>query len=113
LESATDLYERQLGLELKESGEVARLAAWRSTFQLGTSSIDLLTPTGEGLVQQVLGDLGEGLLEVSFAVKDLNEARSFLRRSGIDFEPDATGSGTLLVSQDYALGARLILAEKG
>lgn len=113
LESATDLYQRQLGLELQERGETSRLAAQCATFQLGTSSIDLLMSTGEGLVQQVLVDLGEGLLEVSFAVKDLNLARSFLRQSSIDFEPEAAGSGTLLISPDYALDARLILVEKG
>ena len=113
LESATDLYARQLGLKLKERGEVSRLVAQRATFQLGTSSIDLMIPTGEGLVQHVLGDLGEGLLEVSFAVNDVNEASLFLHQGGIDFELDAAGPGTLLISPHYALGARLVLVEKG
>ena len=113
LESATALYQRQLDLKLQESGEVSRLASQRATFQSGTSSIDLLMPTGEGLVQQVLADLGEGLLEVSFAVRDLQQARSFLRQGGIDFEQEAAGPRTLLISPHYALGARLILVEKG
>ena len=113
LESATDLYQQQFGLKLQESGEVSRLAARRTTFQLGTSSIDLLTPTGEGLVQQVLADLGEGLLEVSLAVKNLHQARSFLHQSGVDIQPEVAGPGTLLISPHHALGARLILAEKG
>jgi catechol 2,3-dioxygenase-like lactoylglutathione lyase family enzyme len=113
LESATDLYQHQFGLALQGSGEVSHLAARHTTFQLGTSNIDLLTPTAEGPVQQVLTDLGEGLLEVSLAVKDLDQARSFLRQRGIDFEPEVTGPGTLLISPHHALGARLILAEKG
>lgn len=113
LESATDLYQRQPGLELKESGEVSRLAAQRATFQLGASTIDLLMPTGKGLALQVLTDLGEGLLEVRFAVRDLNQARSFLCQSSIDFESDVAGPGTLLISPDRALGARLILVERG
>jgi catechol 2,3-dioxygenase-like lactoylglutathione lyase family enzyme len=113
LESAIEFYERQLGLELKERGEVARLVAQRATFQADRSSIDLVMPTGEGLVQQVLGDVGEGLLEVSFAVKDLEQACSFLREGGIDFEQEVAGVGTLLISPDYALGARLILVERG
>jgi hypothetical protein len=113
LESTTDLYQHQLGLAWNESGMVSRLTAQRATFQCGTSSIDLLTPTGEGLVQQVLTDLGEGLLEVSFVVKDLHQARSFLRQGSIDFEQDVAGPGTLLISPDHALGARLILIEQG
>ena len=64
-------------------------------------------------MQQVLTDLGEGLLEVSFAVKDLKQTCAFLQRGGIDFELEAAGSGTLLISPDHALGARLILVEKG
>ena len=89
------------------------LAAKRATFQLGRSYIDLLTPTGEGLVQQVLTELGEGLLEVSLAVNDLQQARSFLRQSGIDFEPDVAGPRMLLISPHHALGARLVLVEEG
>jgi catechol 2,3-dioxygenase-like lactoylglutathione lyase family enzyme len=109
LESATDLYQHPLGLELKESTEVPHLAAQRATFQLGSSTIDLLTPTGEGPIQQALSDLGEGLLEVTFAVKDLDQTRLFLHQSGIDFEPEAAGPRTLLISPQHALGARLIL----
>ncbi len=112
LECATDLYQHQFGLKLQESGEVSHLAARRTIFQLGTSSIDLLMPTGEGLVQQVLTDVGEGLLEVSFAVKDLKQTRSFLRQRGIDFELEVAGPGTLLISPHHALGARLIFTEK-
>jgi catechol 2,3-dioxygenase-like lactoylglutathione lyase family enzyme len=113
LESTTNLYQHQFGLELQENGEASHLAARRTTFQLGTSNIDLLMPTGEGPVQQVLTDLGEGLLEVSFAVKDLNQARSFLHKSGTDFELEVAGPRTLLISPHHALGARLILVEKG
>ena len=112
LESAIDLYQRQLGLALQDSGEDSRLLARRATFSLGASSIDLLTPTGEGLAQQVLTELGEGLLEVRFAVKDLHQARSFLHQSGISFESDVAGPGTLLISPQHALGARLILTKK-
>jgi catechol 2,3-dioxygenase-like lactoylglutathione lyase family enzyme len=113
LESAVELYERRLGLELKERGEVARLAARRAMFQVGGSSIDLVMPTDEGLVQRVLGDVGEGLLEVSFAVEDLERACLFLREGGIDFELEAGGAGTLLILPEHALGARWILVEKG
>jgi hypothetical protein len=63
-------------------------------------------------VQQVLTDLGEGLLEASFAIKDLKQARSFLHQGNIDFEPEVAGPRTLLISPHHALGARLILAER-
>jgi len=42
-------------------------------------------------VQQTLVDLGDSLLEVSLAVKDLKKACSFLRRSGVDCELDVVG----------------------
>ncbi len=112
LESTVDLYQHQLGLKLQERGKVSPLSASQATFQLGTASIDLLTPTGEGLGQQVLADLGEGLLEVSLAVKDLKQACSFLRQSGIDFETETAGPGGVLISPHHALGARLILTTR-
>ena len=112
LESAADLYQQQLGLELKENSGIPHLAAKRTTFRLGTSSIDLLTPTASGPVQQILTDLGEGLLEIGLAVKDLAWTRAFLRQRGIDFQLDAAGPGTLLISPEQALGVRLIFAEK-
>lgn len=110
LESAIDLYQRRLGLELVRQDKVERLAARRAAFQIGTSSIDLLTPESAGPTQEVLVESGEGLLEVTFAVKDIQQTRAFLAQRNVSFELDAAGPGTLLISPQETPGLRIILA---
>jgi catechol 2,3-dioxygenase-like lactoylglutathione lyase family enzyme len=112
LESAIDLYQRQIGLTLAQRDEVPALAARRATFHIGSSSIDLLAPTGEGPVQRMLATIGEGPFEARLAVKDLNQTRAFLTQSGIHFTPAPTDTDALLLSPDQAVGARLVLAQQ-
>ncbi|HLI89294.1 MAG TPA: VOC family protein [Ktedonobacteraceae bacterium] len=112
LESAVDLYQRQIGLALAQRDDVPALAARRATFHLGSSSIDLLTPMGEGPVQRMLATVGEGPFEVRLAVKDLNQTRAFLMQHGIHFTPAPTSMDALLLSPDQAAGARIVLAQQ-
>lgn len=80
LESAIDFYGRQLGLEAGQRDDVPQLAARRAAFQVGTARIDLLTPSGEGSVQQMLQESGEGPFELTLACGD---TRKLLTHAGL------------------------------
>ena len=112
LENAIDLYQRQLGLALSQRDDVPHLAVQRASFQVGTSKIDLLIPTGTGPVQQMLTEVGEGPFEITLAVKDLNQAREVLRQGGMSPEPGSEGPATLILPLHQALDARLVLVER-
>jgi catechol 2,3-dioxygenase-like lactoylglutathione lyase family enzyme len=111
LESAIDLYQRQLGLAFAQRGEAPHLASQRASFHIGTSRIDLLMPTGEGPVQQMLEEVGEGPFEVTLAVRDLNQAREVLQQGGMSPESGSEDPGTLILPLHQTLGARLVLTE--
>jgi catechol 2,3-dioxygenase-like lactoylglutathione lyase family enzyme len=113
LESAIDLYQRQLGLALSQRDEVPHLTVQRASFQVGTSRIDLLMPTGTGPVQQMLEEVGEGPFEITLTVRNLNQAREVLRQGGMSPEPGSENAATLLLPIQQTLGARLVLTEEG
>lgn len=112
LESAIDLYQRQIGLTLEQRNDVPALAAHGATFRVGRSTIELLAPTGQGPVQHMLATLGEGPFEVRLAVRDLNQTRAFLTQRGLHFTPSPTDPSALLLSPDQAVGARLALVQQ-
>jgi catechol 2,3-dioxygenase-like lactoylglutathione lyase family enzyme len=109
LERAIDLYQRQLGLTLNYQDEVSHLGARRASFQLGTLAIDLLEPTGIGLAQRVLNEVGEGPLELILTSRDLGQARNVLLQNDLSIEPVQDDSALLLLPDHQALGARIIL----
>ena len=113
LESAIDLYQRQLGLALSQRDEVPHLAVQRASFQVGTSRIDLLMPTSTGPVQQMLEEVGEGPFEITLTVQDLNQACEVLKQGGMSPEPGSENATTLLLPILQALGARLVLIDGG
>ncbi|HLI09392.1 MAG TPA: VOC family protein [Ktedonobacteraceae bacterium] len=112
LESAIDLYQRQIGLALEQRNEVTALAARRATFRVGSSSIELLAPLGEGPVRHMLATIGEGPFEVRLAVRDIDQTRAFLTQQGLHFIPAPTDASALLLGPDHTVGARLILTQQ-
>src|SRR5947209_4580745 len=103
LENVIDLYQRQLGLAFIQKDEAPHLASQRASFHIGTSRIDLLMPTGEGPVQQMLAEVGEGPFQVTLAARDLNQAREVLKQAGISPEPGSENAATLLLPIRQAL----------
>jgi catechol 2,3-dioxygenase-like lactoylglutathione lyase family enzyme len=112
LESAIDLYQRQIGLALSHSNDVPALAARRATFRVGPSHIELLEPVGEGPVQHMLATVGEGPFEMRLAVRDINQAYAFFTQRGLPFTPAPTVPSALLLWPDQAVGARLVLMQQ-
>jgi catechol 2,3-dioxygenase-like lactoylglutathione lyase family enzyme len=113
LDKTLDVYQNQLGLELLKRDAVPGQAAHRVTYSIGKGTIDLLAPDGEGTLQQILSDNGEGPFELTFAVKNLEQTRAFLEQRQIRFKyetaPDGLVSGKLAIAPDEALGVRLNL----
>jgi catechol 2,3-dioxygenase-like lactoylglutathione lyase family enzyme len=113
LESAVDLYGRQLGLALLERRAIKDLVADRATFALDTFRIVLLAPSGPGPVQRTLATLGEGPFYAVLAVENLEHARRWLLEHGSSLTPAADVSDGLLIGPDGSMGARLVLREAG
>lgn len=109
LESAVELYQRQLELPMSARDEAPHLAARRATFHVGSSRIDLLAPTAKGPVQQMLDEVGEGTFELTLAVRNLAETRAYLTQAGIRAEAYPADSRKLLLAPHQTPGARLVL----
>jgi catechol 2,3-dioxygenase-like lactoylglutathione lyase family enzyme len=108
LESTLDVYQNQLGLELikRDTHQGAHLA----TFSLGKSTIQLLAPEGEGDVQQIIKEKGEGPFALSFAVQSLEQTRTFLELRGIRFVQKTAEIEKLVLdpSETYGIGISFV-----
>jgi catechol 2,3-dioxygenase-like lactoylglutathione lyase family enzyme len=109
LEEAVSLYSILFGLEPSRRDGVADLTATRASFAVRGFVIDLLSPTGNGPVQEMLERDGEGPFEVKIVVEDLATARRAL--SGLEFTENTT-QGELRPPKDASLGARLVFTEQ-
>jgi predicted enzyme related to lactoylglutathione lyase len=107
-----DLYRHKLGLASPQQDTLARLDAYRATFKVGNSFIDLITPQKNGILQKELVELGDGVFEVFFAVNDLKQSSRFLKRQGIKYSMDAGGPGTLMIAPHETFGIRCIFTQK-
>lgn len=85
LESASDVYRNQLGLELVKEDVCPLRVARRATFKLGAGTIEVLAPSGDGLIKQVLAEKGEGPYALAITVKNLDQTRAFLTARKIQF----------------------------
>ena len=108
LGEAIGLYELLL-----DSGPVARdaipeLSVQRASFAVGDFGVDLFAPDGEGAIQAMLADRGEGPFEVRLEVADVDAAGEALTRAGVAM--DNQRSGALHVPPELAAGARLVLS---
>ncbi len=103
LEEAVGLYSVLFDAEPFRRDEVTDLAATRASFDVRGFTIDLLSPTGHGLVREALESDGEGPFEVRIGVEDLTAAR---RATGA---AETTGQHELRPPTEASLGARLVL----
>ena len=107
LEEAVSLYSILFDARPLSRGEIAGLAAEYAAFDIRGFTIDLLSPSGDGLVQQALEKDGEGPLKVTVEVADPEVAVEVLAQAGI--EPEGASEGTLRVPTGAAFGAQLVL----
>ena len=109
LEEAVRLYSILFDLEPFREDEVTDLAARRASFDVRGVTIDLLSPFGNGPVQEMLERDGERPFEVKLAVEDL--ARSRLALSEVEFTENAA-QGELRPPTEASLGARLLFTKQ-
>jgi methylmalonyl-CoA/ethylmalonyl-CoA epimerase len=74
LDEAIPLYRDVLGLALEGVEEVSSYRVRVAFFRVGGSRIELLEPTGDGMIASFLADHGPGLHHVAYEVKDLEAA---------------------------------------
>jgi hypothetical protein len=97
LETAADVYQQRLGVQMSELDVVTDLAGRRATFQVGAFRIELLWPTGEGPTQQILQEHGEGPIQLTLTVNDLKHAREVLTQGGAHPGPDPQDPAALRI----------------
>jgi catechol 2,3-dioxygenase-like lactoylglutathione lyase family enzyme len=107
--SACDIYRNQLGLKLVAKDTSPVRAARCATFAIGEGIIEVLAPDGDGAIQQVLMEKGEGPYALYFTVRDLAETRAFLEQQKIGFAHEAAGTGRLLIAPEDTMGVRIYL----
>jgi catechol 2,3-dioxygenase-like lactoylglutathione lyase family enzyme len=112
LERMTDLYKHLLGLSVEPGSVATHLNTEQASFQIGSTRIDPLKPTGAGPVQQMLEEVGEGPFEITLATKNLDQARKYLTRAGIPLEPYLADPSRAILPPEYTLGARLVVKEE-
>jgi catechol 2,3-dioxygenase-like lactoylglutathione lyase family enzyme len=110
LDRAVDLYGRQLGMPLVERRLTPELAAERADFTLGFFQIALLAPTGPGLIQEALDTMGEGPFQAVVNIERSEDAHRQLAERGTSIVAAPGVPGGLLIDQQRALGARLVLS---
>lgn len=108
LTRAVDIYHNQLGLKLIKEDACSIQVAQRVTLSLGGSTIDLLTPNGDGSVQRTLDSAGEGPFALYFKTRDLNQTRAFFEDQEIAF---TTSPGKIALNENEALGVRIFFTE--
>jgi catechol 2,3-dioxygenase-like lactoylglutathione lyase family enzyme len=107
LSSAVDIYHNQLGLKLIKEDACSIQVAQRVTLGLGESTIDLLTPNGEGSVQRTLENAGQGPFALYFKSRDLFQTRAFFEDQEIAFTYDSKGDGKITLDEKETLGVRI------
>ena len=107
LPGAVEVCQNQLGLELVKQDTCAVRVARRATFSLGQSIIEVLSPDGDGLVQQVLEKEHEGPFALSFTVGDLAATRAYLEAQHIGFVSETAGAGRIVLDPSETFGLRI------
>lgn len=86
LAQAIPLYEKLLGTSCYKKEEVVSENVNTAFFQTGESKIELLESTDEnGVISRFIEKKGEGIHHIAFAVDNIQEEISRLKREGFEF----------------------------
>jgi methylmalonyl-CoA/ethylmalonyl-CoA epimerase len=117
LDAAIRQYETISGVQATDLGEPAGAGFRNAYFRLGSSYVELVSPTGdEGPVARRLAASGEGVYLVAVAVDDLAATLSRLRAEGVrligDPGPDKPITGQVFVHPSAAAGVLTQLVQR-
>lgn len=111
LKAARHLYSEQLQMTLVFEDTLAALAATRLRYCLGTCTIDLLVPTGNGPIQNELDNSGQGVYAITLAVESLEKATQWLTSQDISVQEVAGYDGLVALNLKSVMGTRLWLSK--
>lgn len=111
LETIKEIYHEQLGLKLVGEGTDASLNARYATFVIGNGRIDIQAPQGDGPLQQLLSQNGEGPYALTLVVRNLEETAAFLRQHNLAFTYEAGSEPRLQLTAEETSGVAFSLIE--
>ena len=106
--AAADTFSAVLGAEKVGDDSIALYAASRTTMRAGDSEFDLLEPSGDGPVAELLESRGEGIFGGGFSTPNLDELTSNLEDSGVAF---AREGNSLYIEPDQTHGMRVAIRQ--
>ncbi len=116
LKKGMKLYSEGLGLKVESIEESEEFQTKLAMLPCGEVLIELLEPTGPGMLQDFLNKHGEGLHHIAYKVSNINEA---LEKVGKTFElrdktplPGAGGSKIAFLNPASILNVETELVEK-
>ncbi len=106
--AAADTFSAVLGAEKVGDDSIALYAASRTTMRAGDSEFDLLEPTGDGPVAELLESRGEGIFAGGFSTPNLDDLTRNLDDNKIAF----AGEGdSLYIEPDQTFGMRTAIRQ--
>jgi catechol 2,3-dioxygenase-like lactoylglutathione lyase family enzyme len=97
LDAAAATYEKLLGRRSSWRGSHSGTGTCNVLFKLDNMYVELLCPTGEGLLGEIvrrrLEERGEGLMALAFATADADRFRTAMKRSGVETGQPISGEG--------------------
>lgn len=108
LNKVRSLYEQGFGFNPGEESEAIEFSALRTRYQLGGFYVDLLSPTGPGILKDHIDSLGEGPFQIVFESKEIDRTRAFIEGNGIFVEEAPDYPGGFLVDDTDRFGLRLV-----
>ena len=106
--AAADTFSAVLGAEKVGEDSVALYAASRTIMRAGDSEFDLLEPTGNGPVAELLESRGEGIFGGGFSTPDLDDLARSLENNGVRFGREGD---SLYIEPDQTHGMRTAIRQ--
>ena len=99
-----------LDLEISFSGDIDALSAKRVSVAFDNCTLDFLSPTSDGVIQDFLTEYGGGPYSMAIKVKDLQKVRNLLLSRDIPLvDITLDGSQSISISAENSQGVRLTL----
>ncbi len=106
--AAADTFNAVLGAEKVGDDSIALYAASRTTMRAGDSEFDLLEPSGDGPVAELLESRGEGIFGAGFSTPNLDGLTRSLEDNGVRFGRE---SASLYIEPDQTHGMRTAIRQ--
>lgn len=104
-----DLYEECFAVGPGRSIEAPELGAQGVEVRVNGLTIELLTPTHDGIIRSTLSELGEGLVQVVLSASDLQRARFLFPERLMDVGTGPEGEEAIIIEPSLCMGARLVI----